>query len=786
MPILLIDVLPKKLNLTTSDNHAISPNKESSILKNCNKNLSASPRPKKNLEKDTDISTDPAHSRQRPQRTAVRKLQLDPVDEEDEGDFSASDIDDPTWKQKDSSSSDGECSSVPNSPDCAAKTPLRSLPNSPAGTPLRSLLNSPASTALRSLRNSPAHSVHTPLLNSPARSVHTPFLNSPAGSIHTPQPKKRTPKRAKVQQRKRLRNSGAEYTTAKNKVVHARSMKPLANCRSKCSEKITEENRKIVFAEYWGQRSFDRRVSYITGHVFEEKTKVQRRRSEDSNRNRTCTLRYELDVNNTRVQLCKKCFLATLGENDGFVKRALLNKKRSVSGVTEPDRRGRKPSSRKTPEKTIEAISKHIDMFPRYSSHYGRSHSSKMYLGVGVTKQSMYNDYCSKDNPKISFSVYVREFNKTGLKFKPPKIDTCQKCDALEMSLKHALPEKVLEIQAEQKLHHDKAKSAYDCKREDKAKQTITSWSASFDLQQVLYVPQISSGNVFYKRQLSVYNLTVFDCFNKRGINHMWNETDAGRGANEIASCLSHFIACDVPAEVKKLTLWSDTCSGQNKNSIVCAALISAVSEHPSLDVIDHKFLVPGHTHMECDQVHAVIERKKKSTAVELHHPSNMYNFIKTVEYKKEALTVVEMKNHFKDFASLLKLKCMGPLVARNKNQEGNPFAFAPVQWFRYQKKNPTVVLYKHSHDEETAFQELSFRRKGKIGSDALKPPQLNSTGKPISVAKKNDLLELLPQVNPLYHNFYENLMTSADQEDIDPDCLPDSDITAEIQGSLD
>ncbi|KAE8741742.1 hypothetical protein FOCC_FOCC012737 [Frankliniella occidentalis] len=192
---------------------------------------------------------------------------------------------------------------------------------------------------------------------------------------------------------------------------------------------------------------------------------------------------------------------------------------------------------------------------------------------------------------------------------------------------------------------------------------------------------------------MSVFNLTVFDCFHKKGINHMWTEIEAGRGANEISSCITHLIAFDVPPGVKKLTLRSDTCSGQNKNSIVCAALISAVAEHPSLEVIDHKFLVAGHTHMECDQVHAEIEKKKKHTTVELHHPANFYNFVKTVEYRKETLDVVLMKDHFLNVSALLDLKCKGPLVLSGKNQAGEPFAFSPVQWFRYQKKKSHSCL---------------------------------------------------------------------------------------------
>ncbi|KAK3930899.1 Phosphate import ATP-binding protein PstB 2 [Frankliniella fusca] len=685
-------------------------------------------------------------------RKAVQLQKIDTSGNESEEsesgwDFHGSDSDDPTWKvgSTKSSESDQETGS-----DISCHSPLRSVSNSPT----RSEVNK-SSTGLED-NNSPTRSnssAHSHVNNSP---VLPEIDNSALSSAR----RKGSTQLEKAKERQLKRNSGCAYTTSSNKVIHARSMKALPEkCRLKCSSKLNEDDRKIVFSEYWGQKDFNRRVSYIIGHVFEKPTKFPRKTMENSQRQRTCTLKYELDIHNSRIEVCKKCFLATLGENDSFVKRALLNKKKSVSGVMKPDARGRKPSVRKTPELTTEAIIKHINDYPRYSSHYGRSHSSRMYLGTGMTIQGMINDYCDKGNPKTSLSVYTREFRKTGLKFKPPKVDTCNKCDAFEMLLKSSPITEQAEIIADRDAHHEKARLAYDCKKQDKADQTSENWVASFDLQQVLYCPQLSCG-----------------------INHMWTEIEAGRGANEIASCISHFIACDVPPGVKKLTLWSDTCSGQNKNSIVCAALVSAVAQHPSLAVIDHKFLVPGHTHMECDQVHAEIEKKKKRASVELHHPANFYNFVKTVEYRKETLDVVCMKNHFLNVSSLLNSKSQGPLVVRGKNQAGEPFFFAPVQWFRYQKKNPTVVLYKHCHAVDVPFSELSFRRKGKLSQNSLKPSECSSRPRPISIEKKKDLIDLLPPVNPLYHHFYQNLVTSADEIDVDPDCLPTDDVTDEIQ----
>ena len=91
----------------------------------------------------------------------------------------------------------------------------------------------------------------------------------------------------------------------------------------------------------------------------------------------------------------------------------------------------------------------------------------------------------------------------------------------------------------------------------------------------------------------------------------MWHEAVGDRGGDQIASCLFKFIKA-IPGHDTELTFYSDTCTGQNKNSFMAAIFLTAI-QNPSLQIINHKYLVSGYSHMECDIVHAVIERKKKN-----------------------------------------------------------------------------------------------------------------------------------------------------------------------------
>ena len=62
---------------------------------------------------------------------------------------------------------------------------------------------------------------------------------------------------------------------------------------------------------------------------------------------------------------------------------------------------------------------------------------------------------------------------------------------------------------------------------------------ACFDLEEVLITPKSFESSLYYKRRLNTYNFTIYNLGKNEGHRYIWNETIAGRGASEIASCVS-------------------------------------------------------------------------------------------------------------------------------------------------------------------------------------------------------------------------------------------------------
>jgi hypothetical protein len=490
--------------------------------------------------------------------------------------------------------------------------------------------------------------------------------------------------------------------------------------------------------------------------------------SPSKKKNRKFTFKYHVIVRGVNVDVCKGCFLDIFCVSAKFIELCVQKKLSNTAGIVSRDNRGHSSCDSSG---DLREAREHLESLPRYKSHYARNKTDKMFLANTATLKDLYEEYkrqCSGE--PVSRWTYERLFHEMGLKIKPLKMDTCKTCDKLNTEIMHATSQQEKDSKLQQlELHHRMWEKAVEVKRQDKeeAREDNKKHVVAFDMQQCLPTPHLRTSVVFYKRQLWVYNCTIHDCGSKNSVQNMWHEGEGERGPNQIGSCLYYYIK-ELPDNVEELTLWSDTCSGQNKNSIVTAALATALSQKESLKLIDQKFLVPGHTHLECDSDHSIIEGKKRKAA-DIHVPRDWFTLVRNASPKFSVNRLTYDKHlDFKKFYIGRK----SPLVKRKMNTAKEQFLWKDVVWIQHRADLPVgMVAYKTSLDKEAEFQYLDLRRKKKDKELRLDPGKAYDEPVKIAHKKKKDLLSLLHLIDPDCHSFYIDLKSD---KEIDPDLDPD------------
>lgn len=565
--------------------------------------------------------------------------------------------------------------------------------------------------------------------------------------------------------RKYRRDCGEEYITNLGKTVKARKSIILNDCRSQCKNKINENLQTTLFNIYWSLKSRDKQVSYIFSLVCVTSKLTSRKRNStpEKQKNRVCNFSYFIPKDKDLIKVCKACFLKIFGITPKFIRLICTQKSSSPAHKITLDKRGHsKPQNKKTPQ-VIKSVIDHINKLPSYESHYCRKETAKKYLPPHYTIQLAYDQYKKSISEPVSRTLYQKYFKECGLKIKNSKKDTCSKCDSLTIQATNisCTEDRKIELINEKKIHQNEAENAYETKKRDAGINSNEVCVISFDLQQCLPTPSLESSIAFYKRQLWTFNLTVHDIKTSKASCYVWNESIAKRGGNDIGSCVFNFLSNLTP-EIKHVIMYSDCCPGQNKNSLFMAmCLIFLEQGNTNIEIIDHKFMVSGHSRMECDSDHARIEKSKKRFSTPIFHPHDWVQLIRFAG--KDKFTVIEMdQSYFLDFNSLLKTKYQ----IKKKNDKGEIFKFCDVKWLRYTKQDKNKVFYKTMLSENSLFNSISMSRRNSLQNNNTSIPKAYNDIVPITEEKKKDLLSLLKFIPETFHSFYQNLKTKQNIND--------------------
>lgn len=227
--------------------------------------------------------------------------------------------------------------------------------------------------------------------------------------------------------------------------------------------------------------------------------------------------------------------------------------------------------------------------------------------------------------------------------------------------------------------------------------------TTSFDMQKVLNTPHGESMLLYYSRKYAMYNLTFYESGTRNVACYLWGESEGKRGSQEISSCLYLYLKDVDNRGIKNLLLYCDSCCGQNRNKVVMSALNNFLKTSKHLQVIQINFLIPGHTYMPVDSVHAVIEKEVKKLIV--WSPSQWPTFIEAARKRPKPYQVYLMEHtDFLDFRELT-AKAFTPQTAKAVKLQ-------KVRIVTFKKECPNEMIVKYSMKEEAEAHKFQLHQK--------------------------------------------------------------------------
>lgn len=530
-------------------------------------------------------------------------------------------------------------------------------------------------------------------------------------------------------------------------------------------------NHEQLFTKFWDLSSFDIQNSYLFGCIRAKNKKRSYKKKQKNNvSRRKFTADYLVNIGDEEIKICKTEFLSVHGlqKSRGRVERIL---KMKVGGamVPKPDMRGKHNTRpNRYSDEQIHSVKTHIESIPKYQSHYSRAKNiDKLYLNCDMTITGLYTDFympwCREQNiSPVKESAYRKIFcTQYNIGFKLPKSDTCKTCDEMGIKIKAAKEANNIELEKELttflNLHQARADAMQKLLKSEIDTPAKKKLVISFDLQQSMPLPKLTTGPAFYCRKIWLYNLGIHDCTNKKGFMYLWTEDQAKRGADEVASVLMKFL--ETKLDYDELVIFTDNCPGQNKNWQMMAFWLQLVKEK-KFRKITHHFLLSGHSVMPSDRDFALIKKRQRHRAPVIYSPEGWLDIIEKAN-KKNPFVVTKMTQ--KDFFSFEPLLANINKKARFPDKQN--LEFAGTYSFLFKSENVGSFFVKSTVNGE--YREINVLKQGRPAMTSLSDLKLKYN-ESVKIAEKKikNIQTLLPYIPPAYHAFYTQLNVAVDNLD--------------------
>jgi hypothetical protein len=561
--------------------------------------------------------------------------------------------------------------------------------------------------------------------------------------------KKPAPSSWKRNLNKEARAQGKTYRSRGGQTVEKRSMGPpciASNCPDVGNEcrKISEYDRALLHHHFWSALdTWERRQDYVRtcSHLVGDGPRQVR---DGPTRNRR---RWILVLTNGRsYTVCRRLVASTLA----IPEKTLNNWARQpiVQGPQEvrskAAKQGKTAPISAEDKRFMKTFIDNIDTVPSHYCRNTKAYEDKKYLLPGVTVTSLHREYgkaaVRANRRAVSIATFSTAMEKGNYKRFRPKNDMCDTCISGGQG----------NISREELQRH---RAAVTGAREEHNKDERESLSDPFvavwtmDLQQVQLCPKTRASTSYYRSKLQVHNMTFFCKANKEGYCYIWPETEGDLSADVFASIQQiHFrrlITDGFLKDVGLIIIYSDGANYQNRCATIADAFLLMAKTY-GITVIQ-KFLIKGHTQMECDSVHATIEKRTKS--VDIAVPREFAMAARLARVNPRPYHVYQMKR-----TNFMRLTI--PLLnsIRPGSRRGDPTTY-DIRALRYSPDGS--VHYKLDFDHE--WTELPQSR-DVVWETERDMVVMSENGRPITKKKYADL-QALKSVLPQYaHVYYDQL----------------------------
>lgn len=543
------------------------------------------------------------------------------------------------------------------------------------------------------------------------------------------------------------------------------------NCsRFKCFEIIDENNRRNIIKYFNSLGSVSEQNLYLSGLI--NVHNVQRRRSrklDDVSNVHAAAYSYKVKIkdsneSNKDVPVCFKAFISLHGITKGKIE--YLQRSLKTTGKAPVDLRGKHENHKKIAADIKEKVFNHINSFKGRLSHYSLKDSKKMYLPEDLSIKKMYKMFIEENNNEkiVSYEFYRHIFNtQFNIAFGYPRTDTCSTCDTYLAKAKVLEEEKKLDelkqLTILNKVHLTKAHVFYD--RKKKAKQQCKNQkdflAIAVDFQKNISLPNITTNDVYYKRQLSMYTFNIHNLGTAQSYFYSYPETCGKKGSDEVVSFLFDFITNHMDKLIRHLVIFCDSCGGQNKNYTMLRFIHTIVHKLNLLDSIKITFPIRGHSYLECDKNMGLINLKTK-----MELPFHWYELLKSSRTKPSPFEVIEIapgevvREWTKFLTNKFMKKCKIPLQKQREVMVSRENGY-------------NMILHRENYNGAWEKTQILNNKFNHVSSNEFELPEFQYKELlPISEVKYKDLMCLMPFCTAAAQIFYKSLKYDSKTKDAD------------------